>query len=621
MTGMAAIAFCAAFTSCSKEITPMSEEEMVAVGVQKIYSDYEAAFQKVFGTPAPGHTWGFSDVAGTRSENANANEWADPNKEYGGLKVPPALTSDQIAVVRKYFQTHPNLGYEDPGWSNYFIQQVYKGHTNVPEGCATPEAYMAANGSTYIIASDHMDHLVAVDPARNFEDHINNFNHGDCSTNGTVLDNGGNANDGPFHSDKIMYMKNSTTKSFGYINSNGSVLRTNYTGLVSYTTIMQAMGAEANCLDDGWDRSFMGFDFEQMVDKECYANENEVWNYNTNPATFISGTPKNLTIWGDFYINGVKQTNYVYQYNGEPVKLLSDQTNRYCGTKRTVSDNELYTELYDADNNNAYIGKQLNTSVIDGLLRDGYLPVDNKQYREWVKVGGCADGYYSDWIVTLTEAKTENTPNPVTEIEKLRVIAEDLSVGENTDFDFNDVVFDVIWTKTFSDATKTKLTSQKVEIKLLAAGGTLPLYVDGKEVHEQFGVDQYTMVNTDAKAHGLKGKDDAQPVTWETSNYSGSTIGDIANSIVVKVIKNGEEYLIRAERGHIASKIGVKFINDQEYEWCYERQDIEDKYSLITGDSPFQAWVQGIYPYADWYTYAYDEIMKYRNKLNGAQGN
>ena len=81
--------------------------------------------------------------------------------------------------------------------------------------------------------------------------------NGDCSTNGTVLDNGGNANDGPFHSDKIMYMKESTTKSFGYYNSNGSVRRTEYTGLVSYKTIMKALGSEADCLEDGWNRSFM----------------------------------------------------------------------------------------------------------------------------------------------------------------------------------------------------------------------------------------------------------------------------------------------------------------------------------------------------------------------------
>ena len=540
MTGMAAIAFCAAFTSCSKEITPMTEEEMVAVGVQKIYSDYEASFQKVFGTPAPGHTWGFSDVAGTRSENANANEWADPNKEYGGLKVPPALTSDQIAVVRKYFQTHPNLGYEDPKWSNYFIQQVYKGHTNVPEGCATPEAYMAANGSTYIIASDHMDHLVAVDPARNFEDHINNFNHGDCSTNGTVLDNGGNANDGPFHSDKIMYMKNSTTKSFGYINSNGSVLRTNYTGLVSYKTIMQAMGAEANCLNDGWDRSFMGFDFEQMVDDECYAVEN--------------GTFKNMIIQGEYYINGVKQNNYVYQYNGQPVKVLSEQTNRYCGTKRTVSDGELYTDLRDANNNNAYLGKQLNTALIDELLANGYLPVDTKQLREWIKVGGCADGYFSDWIVTLTEAKTTTPPPPSS--ANIRVMAEDLSAGESgEDFDFNDVVFDVYFSDEVGEAY----------VMVQAAGGTLPLTVHGTEVHGLFNQPTNKMINTQAEKKGLNGISGLAPQKIQLTGITVRSKEEANTKIKIYVTKEiklpdgstKNEPIELVNSGAAACKIGV----------------------------------------------------------------
>ena len=143
MMGIAALAL----ASCSKDdITYVNPDE----------AKYEMVFVNRFGTPNPNHTWGFGSAsrAFTRSENANANEWADPNKAYGGLNVPPALTPEQIAVVKKYFQTHPNLGYQDPKWTNYFIQQVYKGHTDVPEGCATPEAYMAANGETYLIASD-----------------------------------------------------------------------------------------------------------------------------------------------------------------------------------------------------------------------------------------------------------------------------------------------------------------------------------------------------------------------------------------------------------------------------------------------------------------------------------
>ena len=394
------------------------------------------------------------------------------------------------------------------------------------------------------IASDHMDHLVAVDPARNFEDHINNFNHGDCSTNDDVLtwspDYVSSANTGPFHSDKIMYMKNSTTKSFGYINSNGSVLRTNYTGLVSYKTIMQAMGAEANCLNDGWDRSFMGFDFEQMVDDECYAVEN--------------GTFKNMIIQGEYYINGVKQNNYVYQYNGQPVKVLSEQTNRYCGTKRTVSDGELYTDLRDANNNNAYLGKQLNTALIDELLANGYLPVDTKQLREWIKVGGCADGYFSDWIVTLTEAKTTTPPPPSS--ANIRVMAEDLSAGESgEDFDFNDVVFDVYFSDEVGEAY----------VMVQAAGGTLPLTVHGTEVHGLFNQPTNKMINTQAEKKGLNGISGLAPQKIQLTGITVRSKEEANTKIKIYVTKEiklpdgstKNEPIELVNSGAAACKIGV----------------------------------------------------------------
>lgn len=600
MTGMAAMVFCGVFTSCSHDtdlggINPQ----------QSVQETYEQAFITRFGKPVATQDWGFGDPTNvrTRSENANANEWADPNKAYGGLLVPPPLTDEQIAVVKKYFQITRNIPYQDPQWSNYFMQQVYKGHTDPMEGTDpntgkpySPEAYMAANGTTYLYASDYMDHLAAIDNERNFFDHINNFNHGDCGENDHVLDNGGNANDGPFHTDKIMYMQNSTTKSFGYFNSNGSLCHTEYTGLVSYKTIMQALGAEANCLEDGWNRSFMGFDFEQMIEGQCYASDNEQWDYSTNPATFISSTPKELIIYGNYYINGESQTNYVYQYNGQPVKMLSDQMNRYCADVREVTDAQLYTDLYDADNNNAYIGKQLNTDFIDDLLEDGYLPVDNKSLRVWAKVGGCADGYYSDWIVTLTEAKTDND-TPTKEYEEIRVIAEDLSIDQHTDFDFNDVVFDV---RRYTSGEK----SGQAEIILRAAGGTLPLYVYGQEVHAAFGAtDTKTMINTRANAKGYNGIDNANPVTIPITNDASKSINQLAYSIRVYVIKKVDkverECDLTAPHGDVASKLAV----GTDYEWCNERQDIDSKYILNDGTSLFRAYVQGELG-NDWYVKA-----------------
>ena len=133
MTGMAAIAFCAAFTSCSKEITPMSEEEMVAVGVQKIYSDYEASFQKVFGTPAAGHTWGFSDVAGTRGKDDNScgscikpdmTNFPNYSSQYPNYTTPAPITAAERAYVKDWFEK--NWGFtQGQDFKNFYVQQVW----------------------------------------------------------------------------------------------------------------------------------------------------------------------------------------------------------------------------------------------------------------------------------------------------------------------------------------------------------------------------------------------------------------------------------------------------------------------------------------------------------------
>lgn len=76
------------------------------------------------------------------------------------------------------------------------------------------------------------------------------------------------------------------------------------------------------------------------------------------------------------------------------------------------------------------------------------------------------------------------------EPDMLRVMCEDLA---NLDHDFNDVVFDVY----FADADGTG--NAKAHISLVAAGGTLPVYIgqcdEAHEVHQLFGVDTKTPVN------------------------------------------------------------------------------------------------------------------------------
>ena len=165
------------------------------------------------------------------------------------------------------------------------------------------------------------------------------------------------------------------------------------------------------------------------------------------------------------------------------------------------------------------------------------------------------DGKYDDRVLKIVPAQLK---------ADVRVIAEDLSVNENSDFDFNDVVFDVKFGYPQWD---------KTTIILQAAGGTLPLYVGGQEVHEKFGVSTSTMVNT---GDGIS----KAPVSFVLdSRFDGN-----ANGILVEVEKDGVKIPITAQRGKVASKIAV----GTDYVWCLERQDIVKKHpnfgKYVTGE-------------------------------------
>lgn len=670
MTGIAAMMFCGVFTSCSRDTDFGGSTQ------QQIMETYEQAFQSRFGTPAVNQDWGFgSSRANTRATGDFANyHGAEPNGHLWtsfGFHAPDELTPGQKLRVQFYFQMVKNPGNaEDQGVMDFFMQQVYDGATDpiTNYGYTSPtyskEVYPAANGTTEIESGKHMDHLTAGDDNSSY--HIYNFNNANypnpipnvANWDQTTLDDPTQE-----HSDQIMLMLNTPTKHFGYANSDASYVRTDRWRLVSgevidnycdnvnnsgWTAFLAAHeGVEdKQCYWDDWHRSYIGFDFDmipdstifdgQYVDKDgapVYDLVNQKDRIHHIEYTYYSkwlGT--NTQVWnGTAFVDASNYGDLVGDENSgyrfypympgttKRVHVLNCKTNEYCGTSETVQDD--FWE-YEYRENGDYKGKFYRVDNMISYLTAGKLPISgDEQPKTWILVNSRPDGYYSDWIVSFMPADGGDVPpgpTPTTVIEKLRVIAEDLTVSQNTDFDFNDVVFDVIWTKVYSDETLATLSSQTVQITLQAAGGTLPLYVDGKEVHHEFDVDLHTMVNTNAKHLGMNGKDDATPVTWTTTNYSGTTIGEIANSIDVYVIKNGETCHLSAPVGGIASKIGVKFINDQGYQWCDEREDIDHRYSLSDGTPLFSNWVQGIYPADDWYDYAYDEIVKYRAALSAA---
>ena len=186
-----------AMASCTHDdYAPVSKQEQ-----------YQAVFEKEFGAVNPNVNWGFTPqqvftfdkdgkLIGTRAANPNSNQWADY------LTVPTKLTDAQKEVVRKWFQNNPNPQGQKVNWSDFFVEQVYKGGKNT-EGSKTLETYevlkdgvVPQTGGSKITGSNQMDWLACGSK----KDHVNNFNGAD-----------GN----------IMYMYDSSTDCFGFHESHG----------------------------------------------------------------------------------------------------------------------------------------------------------------------------------------------------------------------------------------------------------------------------------------------------------------------------------------------------------------------------------------------------------------
>ena len=439
-----AIAISGVFAGCH-------EEEISGSLIEQKKIAFEDAFVKAFGQPDPTHNWGFlmPDEDITRVADPRGNMWTSE-----GWNVPPVITDAQKNIVRQYFQQNTPLGYNDPGWSNFWIQQVYKGGTKTTDGSKTTEKYKIGNGDT-VTGGDHMDHLCSKS-ANGVEDHIYDFNNSDNNDwEGRML------------------MRSSSTYSFGYINSNATAIHYDKAALVSWRVIAQwavekglETSVEESVLNDGWNRSYMGFDWEQLVGDDVYkkgALVNGVWDPNAY-ATF--------EFEGETYRFLIANANEMAYDETEPT---------YHGKKNITSDADLTDDL------------------IRDLLSKGYLPYSDTK-KDWIKLSTGADGYYSDWIVTLTQASNSAIAPQVKTVttggyyriyqdvlESGRVMCEDLAgaSGNLDDLDYNDVVFDAVSVHEYKlpvNADGSSINGATayddayfVTVRLMAAGGTIPV--------------------------------------------------------------------------------------------------------------------------------------------------
>ena len=327
--------------------------------------------------------------------------------------------------------------------------------------------------------------------------------------------------------------------------------------------------------------------------------------------------------------------------DNQKVSFYKDNLNMYGAIVREISEDEMKT---------TQDGKTcLNLKLFQDLADDGYHPI-NSTLKTWVKWQAACDGYYSDWIVTLTEAQRIGD-NPtgkysIVYVQRIidgRIFCEDLGSADRTDIDYNDVVFDaftyvkdsyrVPYTldesdkKVYNWAEREYLNTsyEKTDINLLAAGGTIDIQVAGRDVNNQMDLENKTiMANTyvEGASPNLPASNVAERIS--PSKFTVFNSDYISLSQIPIVVKQGNHVEeLRYEIGDVPHKFRAPVGTP----WLVERKAIE--YGFPT----FENWVkyEGDEPWykideTDWYkdgeTYkSYDNLYHIKFVSNSQVSN
>lgn len=452
---------------------------------------YEKAFEEMIGGKVdPNQDWGFESIALPEEDAAtramtratidvNGNEWASK----------PEVTAAEARAVYNYVNMtraqmraagHAYTETAPTGITNYYVTQVWGLANNTNDPNCIYSTY--DNSQSGIVGPSNMDNLhiamsgtVSINGGDLIGDwaHINNFN---ASSNTNY---GGNTG-----------VKDGGTLDFAYYNSRDRKYYNKWI-IVDGANITDADGVTHT------GKYYVCFDF--IADKDVStAIRFQYWNPYQNGGEWQE---TNLTIPGGYTAADAVSAN-----------LSVDINYVWDGSQNT-------TLHYNLGNS-----QQIKNVRVDNIIGGNmYVP---------------ANDIYTDWIIRIVSATpgsttptSETTTTTTQHIKKKvlvmqgRVFCEDLGTVGRKDIDFNDIVFDArIWrisefdrVTTGSNTVNQNYSADKyeAEICLLAAGGTIPVKLAERNVHDIFqpAAGLTTMVNT-VDDHA----DTDNWVTWENSS-------------------------------------------------------------------------------------------------------
>ncbi len=625
ISGAIILASTGLLVSCSHE-----EEYTGSIAESKVQA-FEELFASEFGTIDPNQDWGFSSTttselrSRTRGADERMNMWAGL-----GYTVPKELTTEQKKRVIAYFQNNRLSDGGEKDWTDFFVQQVYKGGENVnilnSSNPLTAENYQSLSMSKPAYGSSKMEKLYA-----NGSEHISNYNNASCQTYTNVQNSAGvsylSDHGNGTHTDQIQLMVNSAAKDFGYKCSEISKNYSDHYSMVDGSVIDQWAKTSGNNIGESvTGLAFVGFDFDLLTPDAWYTNPKtkfKMADIDPNITSYYSERGGEVTEWP--YVNSDytdKDGNYIY-YLQNNYNMMSGTLVKNIHNKLDIDDAYKVTKVLGIEIWSKY-GKKFKKYILDNYIEEGYRPISN---YNWVKPEVTRDYYYSDWIIcispavigleppslpvdnsetTTTYSNTTTTTEEYQEVELVecgRVFCEDLGKVDNNDLDFNDVVFDAyVYKTTYSTRTivetdgvkiidneETTGTEYNTYIYLLAAGGTMPLEVAGFEVHNAFGgAGTTTIINTITNSEESYGNAyiSCNPVKLE-GTFDYQHIKDIP--IYVWFKSNNEVFQLQSNLGEAPHKICVPIGTP----WCLERKQLKETYKNFgsyVSNSSFDCW-------------------------------
>jgi len=681
MTGIAALAMCAGFTSCSHDLTPISQEEINQFQAEKDLRTYEAAFLNyVGGTISPNQDWGFGTASNaralTRAITVNGDVYSKfPSTSEVSAYFPTAIPEGAIEYpdgLDAYIDGSKSI------WDRYAVNLNYIGKDGFKNFYVNKSGNLSV-GNNYANPADRVYNIyINVDGnltiSRQGAEHVNFYilkgnvtfdsNFGECGGIISVAE-GATVNDQRnhiAHNDGIKVYNRGTYNAVStnnYWNGNKNVTFDIGNHCTFYNEGKFTCGDLSYSPGDSNTSYFVNLgDNAEMTASSMQLNSAGNF-FNSGKATIAGET--NVTQQGIYWVNDgyYKTGSMVFSaknatfYNYCQL-IVTGNAHMYDGEFNLM--NNSYTEAGSAEMDNFIVNMGSNTGMYikgavkveaqgdgtyQGFLTSGsndYLLIDGKvtvashkntfsvssgitysiKQIEIIKNGNVVteeylqsigDGDYPVLGLNGTECpygQLTVTPNTNScgatwnkknnDPASLRVMAEDLNAtgDDDTDFDFNDVVFDVYFAKSGETSTK---------VIIRAAGGILPLRIakvqdpdtnsesDWVEVHNLF-----QSANPGKNCSGMmintNGTSSSQPsvrsrsldgltcpeltLTWAVTNNAD------ANNIIIQTFKKSW-ITIEARIGEPAAKFAVS----PSYGWMDERESIKGTVSTFT------EWVSG----------------------------